>query len=229
MSSRIVVVFLFALFTASTVREVAGVTADALREPSLHAWLVVGYWALRLAVVAAFTFFLAVREPSRRPAREPVAFIACAGAIVSVVAMAPPSEQAPTALLVVGEGLALVSVAWLLVSVLALGRCFGVLPEARGLVTRGPYRLVRHPVYFGEIAACAGLLVGAFSAWNAGCFVLLCAAQRVRMGLEERALEDAFPEYAAYAARTPRLIPWTAPRPSTVYPIPPAQLASTSH
>jgi protein-S-isoprenylcysteine O-methyltransferase Ste14 len=229
MSSRIVVVFLFALFTASTVREVAGVTADALREPSLHAWLVVGYWALRLAVVAAFTFFLAVREPSRRPAREPVAFIACAGAIVSVVAMAPPSEQAPTALLVVGEGLALVSVAWLLVSVLALGRCFGVLPEARGLVTRGPYRLVRHPVYFGEIAACAGLLVGAFSPWNAGCFVLLCAAQRVRMGLEERALEDAFPEYAAYAARTPRLIPWTAPRPSTAYPTPPVRPASTSH
>jgi protein-S-isoprenylcysteine O-methyltransferase Ste14 len=229
MSSRIVVVFLFALFTASTTREVAGVTADALREPSLHAWLVAGYWALRLAVVAAFTFFLAVREPSRRPAREPVAFVACAGAIVSVIAMAPPTEQAPTALLLAGEGLALVSVAWLLVSVLALGRCFGVLPEARGLVTRGPYRLVRHPVYVGEIAACAGLLVGAFSAWNAGCFVLLCAAQRVRMGLEERALQDAFPEYAAYAARTPRLIPWTAPTPSAAYPTPPAQPASTSH
>jgi len=229
MSSRVVVVSLFALFTVSTVRVAAGVTADALHEPSLDAWLVAGYWALKLAVVAAFTYFLAVREPSRRPAREPVAFVACAGAIVSVVAIAPPTEQAPTALLLAGEGLALAAVVWLLVSVLALGRCFGVLPEARGLVTRGPYRLVRHPVYLGEIAACTGLLVGGFSAWNVGCFVVLCAAQWVRMGLEERALEATFPEYASYAARTPRLIPWTVATPSTAYPTTPAQPASTSH
>jgi protein-S-isoprenylcysteine O-methyltransferase Ste14 len=207
MSSRILVVSLFALFTASTVREAAGVTADALRERSLDAWLVAGYWALKLAVVAAFTYFLAVREPSRRAAREPVAFVACAG-----------------------ESVAFAAVAWLLVSVLALGRCFGVLPEARGLVTRGPYRLVRHPVYLGEILACAGLLVGGFSAWNVGCFVVLCASQRVRMGLEERALEETFPEYAAYAARTPRLIPWTAATPSAAFPTTaPAQPASTSH
>ena len=163
MSSRILVVSLFALFTASTVRAAAGVTGDALREPSLDAWLIAGYWALKL-------------------------------------------------------------------SVLALGRCFGVLPEARGLVTRGPYRLVRHPVYLGEIAACVGLLLAAFSVWNVGCFVVLCAAQWVRMGLEERALEDTFPEYAAYAARTPRLIPWTAPTPSAAFPTTtPAQPASTSH
>ena len=230
MSSRILVVSLFALFTASTVRAAAGVTGDALRDPSLDAWLVAGYWALKLAVVAAFTFFLAVREPSRRPSREPVAFVACAGAIVSVVAIAPPTQQAPTTLLLAGESLALAAVAWLLVSVLALGRCFGVLPEARGLVTRGPYRLVRHPVYLGEIAACTGLLLGAFSAWNVGCFVVLCAAQWVRMGLEERALEQTFPEYAAYAARTPRLIPWTAATPSTAFPTTtPAQPAGTSH
>jgi protein-S-isoprenylcysteine O-methyltransferase Ste14 len=94
--------------------------------------------------------------------------------------------------------------------VLTLGRCFGVLPEARGLVTRGPYRLVRHPVYLGELAACAGLTLAALGPWNVACFVVLCAAQRVRMGMEERALEREFPEYGAYAARTPRLVPWTA-------------------
>jgi steroid 5-alpha reductase family enzyme len=40
------------------------------------------------------------------------------------------------------------------------------------------------------------------------------------MGLEERALAREFPEYRAYAARTPRFIPWAArmraPSPSTV-------------
>lgn len=215
MSSRTVVVCLFALFTVSTVHEAVEVTADALREPSLVAWLVTGYWVLKLAVVAAFTYFLAVREPSRRPAREPVAFVACAGAIVSAVALAPPTQAASTPLLLAGEVVAVAGVAWLLVSVLALGRCFGVLPEARGLVTRGPYRLVRHPVYLGEFAAFAGLVLGALGPWNVACFVLLCIAQWVRMGLEERALTREFPEYRAYAARTPRLIPWTAARPST--------------
>lgn len=214
MSSRILVVALFALFTASTVREAAAVAADAARERSLDASLLAGYWVLKLAVVAAFTYFLAVREPSRRPAREPVAFAACGAAIGSAVALRPPAGGEPVALLLAGDGLALAGVAWLLVSVLTLGRCFGILPEARGLVTRGPYRLVRHPVYLGELAACAGLVLGALGPWNLACFAVLCAAQWIRMGLEEQALAREFPEYRSYAARTPRLIPWAALRPS---------------
>src|SRR5256885_15200458 len=106
-----------------------------------------------------------------------------------------------------GEAIATVSCLWLLASVLALGRCFGVLPEARGLVTRGPYRAVRHPVYLGEIAACAGLALAAPSLRNGLVLAVFVGAQLVRMGFEERALTHAFPEYAAYAERTPRLIP----------------------
>jgi protein-S-isoprenylcysteine O-methyltransferase Ste14 len=212
MPSRILVVALFALFTVATLREVAAVTADASHDPSLHAWLVAGHGALKLAVVAAFTYFIAMRAPSRQPSRDPVAFVACAAAILSVVALQPPTGSAQTGLLLTGEAVALAGVMWVLVSVLALGRCFGVLPEVRGLVTRGPYRLVRHPVYLGELAACAGLTLAALGPFNVACFAVLCAAQHVRMGLEERALESEFPEYGAYAARTPRLIPSTAPR-----------------
>ena len=101
----------------------------------------------------------------------------------------------------------LVSCAWLLVSVLALGRCFGVLPEVRGLVTHGPYRLIRHPVYLGELGACAGLVLASPSVWNFGVAAAFALAQATRMRLEERALLEAFPEYAAYAAGTPRLVP----------------------
>jgi protein-S-isoprenylcysteine O-methyltransferase Ste14 len=111
-------------------------------------------------------------------------------------------------MLVIGELVAVVSSVWLLASVLALGRCFGILPEARGLVTRGPYRLVRHPVYLGELGVCAGLVIGAPTIWNIACAALILAAQIVRMGLEERALEAEFPEYAAYARRTSRIVPW---------------------
>lgn len=211
MPSRIMVAALFAAFTVATVGELAAAAADAGRDPGVHGWLVAAYWGLKLAVVAAFTYFVAVREPSRRPSRDPLAFVACAAAIVAAVALQPPPETAPAARLAAGEALALGAVVWVLVSVLALGRCFGVLPEARGLVTRGPYSLVRHPVYLGELAACAGLTIAALNAFNVICFAVLCAAQRVRMGMEERALEREFPEYGRYAARTPRLIPWPAP------------------
>jgi protein-S-isoprenylcysteine O-methyltransferase Ste14 len=213
---RRIVFAIFALCAVATVASTVDATGDALRDPSLHAWLVDGYWVLKLGVVSAFTYFVAVREPARRPSRDPVAFAACAAAILSAVALRPPAQGDPTALLLAGEVVALTGGAWLLASVLALGRCFGVLPEARGLVTRGPYRIVRHPVYLGELAALLGLVLGALSAWNLCCLALACAAQWVRMGLEERALTSEFPEYSAYAGRTPRLIP----RPSRPSPLP---------
>lgn len=99
----------------------------------------------------------------------------------------------------------------LFVAVCFLGRCFGVLPEARGLVTRGPYGIVRHPVYLGEIAACLGLAVAAPTVWNGLVLGALLGAQLARMGFEERALTAAFPEYGSYARQVPRLLP--APRP----------------
>ncbi len=179
----------------------------AVDDPTLRSWAVAGYSLLKTGVVAAFSVFVLVRDPSRRPSRDPIAFAACATAIVAVVALQGPSDSAATTLVIVGELVTLVSCAWLLVSVLALGRCFGVLPEVRGLVTHGPYRLIRHPVYLGELGACAGLVLASPSVWNFGVAAAFALAQATRMRLEERALLEAFPEYAAYAAGTPRLVP----------------------
>ena len=205
--SRLFITSLFVLVAFA-----AGVSAlDSFQtlfaEWTLHAWAVAGYSVLKAGVATAFSVFVLVRAPSRRPSRDPVAFAACAMAIGAVIALQGPSSSASTSLVIVGELVALASCAWLLVSALALGRCFGLLPEVRGLVTRGPYRLVRHPVYLGEFGACAGLVLAAPSYWNFGVAAAFVAAQATRIRLEERALLAELPEYAEYAAQTPRLVP----------------------
>jgi protein-S-isoprenylcysteine O-methyltransferase Ste14 len=216
--SRFFVTAVFVLLSVATGAAALQAAGEALAEPTARAWAVAGYSQLKLAVVVAFSIFVFTREPARQRSRNPVAFAACAVAVAAVVILQPPPDSAATWLVLAGDLLTLVSCVWLLVAVVALGRCFGVLPEARGLVTSGPYGRVRHPVYLGELGAAAGLVLAAPTAWNLGVVVAFFAAQAVRMRLEEQALAAEFPEYAAYAAQTPRLVPrlsTRAPRPVT--------------
>jgi len=193
-----------AVFTAvSAEKDVA----QALSHPGMRSWLVAGYGCLRTIVTLAFTAFTVNRDAPVRRAGDPVAYLACVAAVVTITMLRPPAASIPTGFVLAGDLVALVFYGWVLGSVLTLRRCFGVLPEARGLVTSGPYGFVRHPVYLGELGACVGLVIAAPSILNLALFAALALAQWVRMGFEERALGAAFPEYLDYADRTPRLCP----------------------
>jgi protein-S-isoprenylcysteine O-methyltransferase Ste14 len=176
--------------------------------------LLAQYAVLRTAVALAFALFTVQRAQPHRRARDPRAFVACTVAMLAIVVVAPPAQGTPIGLLITGDVVAVCGCIVILASVLVLGRCFGVLPEARGLVRRGPYRLVRHPVYFGEIAALAGLTLAAPVPRNLVLVAAFIAAQVVRARFEEQALTDAFPEYQHYMETTGRLFPplrrWSA-------------------
>jgi protein-S-isoprenylcysteine O-methyltransferase Ste14 len=106
-------------------------------------------------------------------------------------------------------GLVLVTLAAFLslASLLTLGRSFGVRPALRRLVTSGPYRLVRHPMYLAYVVSDIGYNL---QEWNSGT-VMMSAAGWVsllyRIQAEERVLSlDA--EWQTYRGRVRyRLLP----------------------
>jgi protein-S-isoprenylcysteine O-methyltransferase Ste14 len=83
-----------------------------------------------------------------------------------------------------------------------LRRSFSITVEARELVTDGPYRFVRHPVYLSEMLTAAAVAVLRFSWINAVLFVLFVAIQLYRSKMEENKLAQVFPAYGAFAAHS---------------------------
>jgi protein-S-isoprenylcysteine O-methyltransferase Ste14 len=88
-----------------------------------------------------------------------------------------------------------------------LGRSFSILPESRKLVTTGPYRVVRHPLYLAEAVATLGVLIEFISPWALLIILTQLALQNVRIHYEEKILRETFPEYKMYSQVTWRLIP----------------------
>ena len=129
------------------------------------------------------------------------------GSFLSFALVALP--QAELGLTWRAAGVVLVAVGTVLsILVLArLGRSFSIVPQARRLVTTGPYAYVRHPLYLCEQIAIIGVAVVHFSALAVLILIIQWLFQLRRMANEERLLRTIFPEYPAYASQTPRVFP----------------------
>jgi len=102
----------------------------------------------------------------------------------------------------------LAGLSWQVVAKIWLGRNFGLLPAQRGIVTSGPYRLVRHPIYLGYLVSHIGTLLSFFNLWNLAIYAALYLFQILRMVEEEKLLKNDA-DYQAYLNKTPyRFIPF---------------------
>ncbi len=81
--------------------------------------------------------------------------------------------------------------------------------ENHQLITHGPYRLVRHPIYFGVLIAILGVPVYAPSLFGFLILLLLIPIFLFRIKMEEEMLTEFFgDEYRAYRTTTKKLIPF---------------------
>ena len=145
--------------------------------------------------------------PQRRAPGFYPRFAAVVGSFSSLGFLLLPSQELSYSLYLASLLLLIAGIIFAICALLVLGRSISLLPEARRLVTRGPYALVRHPLYLGEMAAIAGVALQHFSVWALLLLALGWAFQLQRMKYEERVLFQSFPEYGDYAARTARLVP----------------------
>jgi protein-S-isoprenylcysteine O-methyltransferase Ste14 len=80
--------------------------------------------------------------------------------------------------------------------------------RAHSVVTTGPYRYVRHPMYAGALFHFAGLPLLLGSWWGLVALPLFVALFTIRIAIEEKTLRAALPGYDDYAARVRyRVIP----------------------
>jgi protein-S-isoprenylcysteine O-methyltransferase Ste14 len=108
-----------------------------------------------------------------------------------------------------GSGIAVQTAGLVLVMVgfAYLGRSFGVVAANRGLKVNGPYRLVRHPIYFAHFVTMTGFLLVNPSAFNFALAAVTTACQVLRIQAEERLLSET-DRYDEYKGRVRwRLIP----------------------
>ena len=178
-----------------------------VRQPSDY--LFVLQQLLALAYFTMLVILYSTRLPKRgTDHRATVVFIAFTGTFSAISASLLPGGGRREEFVLVADILATAGLAYSVWGLAYLRRSFSIIPEARRLVTGGPYRLSRHPVYFGEIVTAIGVNLATAGWPGALAVAYFIGCELLRMRWEERVLSNAFPDdYPAYAISVPRYFP----------------------
>jgi protein-S-isoprenylcysteine O-methyltransferase Ste14 len=145
------------------------------------------------ALVVILTCF---RRRARVVDQRAIARLVTAASMVSPLlvrpVVGPGVISETTAALIGGTGLLIV-----IGGKISLGYSFGLLPANRGVMNRGLYRLVRHPIYLGYLITHLPFLAAHPSRWNLAVVLIGDIALIVRAFYEERTL-SLDPKYRRY-------------------------------
>lgn len=199
---RVIAVTLFALFLVLNGLKLA--QSDPLRSP-----LSTLVTALTMAFYVLLIWAYLRRSPSTRTDRRWTSWLAAfagTGApfaipIVSAGLVDEPARETASAIVL---GVGLVAMLWALG---ALGTNISVVPQAREVISHGPYARVRHPLYAAELVNVVGLCLAHRGPWPWVVLAALVTFQVIRARREEALLSRELPGYAEYKARTPMLVP----------------------
>ena len=81
-------------------------------------------------------------------------------------------------------------------------------PSGTSVITRGPYRLIRHPMYSAALLFIWAGVAGHLSAFTVAIGIAATILCIIRVIVEERLLRATFPDYLGYSKSTKALIPY---------------------
>jgi protein-S-isoprenylcysteine O-methyltransferase Ste14 len=168
---------LFSIFTSAIYLTLAGIILLSLRRPLSRYRSVLPNF---VAVFAAFLVYVFVWVPS--------------GHLLGV--------SVYVGLLFVALGAVII-----ITSLFFLRQAFSVTPQARFLVTAGPYSIIRHPMYLGNLVSLLGLALLIDSVEAVALFFVCSGLQMCRALYEEKLLQSNFSEYASYKLRVGGFFP----------------------
>lgn len=162
--------------------------------------------AMLLTTETIMVFMVLLRRGAKEMTLKPSDWaIALSATCLSLLAR--PYPHPPQWFDTLGVVLTISGLCMQLVAKLTLGRSFGLVAANRGICCSGPYKFVRHPIYFGYVLLHVGFFLLNPSLWNLAIFGALYSIKIPRILIEERLLARD-PEYRQYMDKVRfRLLP----------------------
>ncbi len=148
-----------------------------------HRLIGAAFFVEQMWVVVAYL----IRRPARTVSRRLGDWLLAFGGTFAGVLFRPVGAH-PQWGLTAGLAVQLVGLAICVTSFLALGRSFGFVAADRGLVRRGPYAIVRHPIYASYVLLQFGYLLQSISLRNALVMLVASGCNVGRAVAEDRVL-----------------------------------------